>query len=80
MLIGSILLIFGLYYWISSAYGQDIDPKYYCLYSNQYPFNVLCVEQKINKMLEFAANQSTEQAIEEENEAARQWEDLKKFK
>lgn len=40
------------------AYGQDIDPRYYCLYDNQYPYSELCTRQEIDdiysKLLERA--------------------------
>ncbi len=34
----------------TTARGQDMDPRYYCLYANQYPFNELCIKQKINEL------------------------------
>ncbi len=77
--IGIILLSFGLAYWIVSAHGQETDPNAYCLYKF-HPYIQLCEQQKMDKILEFAVNQSLEEAIEEEKEAARQWEDLQKFK
>jgi len=35
----------------SHVFGQDIDPRYYCLYANQYPFSELCNQQKINQLM-----------------------------
>ena len=32
------------------AFGQDIDPKGYCLYSKTYPYTVLCKQMTIDEM------------------------------
>lgn len=38
-----------------NAWGQDMDPRYYCLFPNEYPFRELCkdqVEAEINAIME----------------------------
>jgi len=41
IILGIALIFIG---W-NAIYGQDIDPKAYCLYNNTHPFNDLCIQQ-----------------------------------
>jgi hypothetical protein len=42
---------------LNLAYGQDIDPSYYCM-TNEYPFRQMCekleIEEIMNQLLERA--------------------------
>lgn len=33
-----------------SAHGQDFDNRYACFYADQYPFNEICHEQKMQEL------------------------------
>lgn len=49
------LLVVLLAWWIHQgwqvSHGQDIDPRYYCVYENQYPFYELCNDQRIDSVM-----------------------------
>lgn len=47
-----IIVIFAIIIVSTVAFGQDIDPRYYCLYKNQYPFSELCNDQEIDKIMD----------------------------
>jgi len=54
LIILSFIMIAGIFTILAidifKIHGQDIDPKYYCLYHYQYPFNELCHQQQINEL------------------------------
>lgn len=45
------LLAILIAFWVSEVKGQDIDPRYYCVYENQYPFYELCNDQRIDSVM-----------------------------
>lgn len=49
--LSAVLIIVVGWEWI---YGQDIDPRYVCLYKDRYPFNKMCQEQRINNAVKDA--------------------------
>jgi len=54
IIILSFIMIAGIFVILAidtfKVHGQDIDPRYYCMYHYQYPFNELCHQQQINEL------------------------------
>ena len=50
LIIGISFISLAIFYSIQMAFGQDIDPKGYCLYSKTYPYTVLCKQMTIDEM------------------------------